>query len=201
MTRKLILCFLFFTVSPFALLLSIYFLSLFGDGRVLGEAVSLSSLAMSYSGQVLASSTENIGVIAPTVIAKDSTSILIEKYLKHYQSPLLPYKDKILEASEKYGVQPQLIVAIAQQESNLGKKTPENCYNAWGWGIHAQGTKCFASWEEAVEIVIKGIARDYCAKGYCSDPCVMMEKYTPRSNGSWCAGVKQFLAELETGDF
>jgi len=197
MTRKLILCFLFFAVSPLALLLSVYFLSSLGSGKVLGEAISFSP----NSGKVLASSGENVGVIAPTVIAKDSAPIIIEKYLRHYQSPLLPYSDKILGASEKYGVKPQLIVAIAQQESNLGKKSPENCYNAWGWGIHAQGTKCFTNWEEAIESVTKGIARDYCAKGYCDDPCVMMEKYTPRSNGSWCAGVNQFLAELETGDF
>lgn len=197
MTRKLILCFLFFAISPLALLFSVYFLGSLGSGKVLGESISLSP----NSGKVLASSGENVGVIAPAIIAKDSAPIIIEKYLRHYESPLLPYCDKILEASEKYGVSPQLIVAIAQQESNLGKKSPENCYNAWGWGIHAQGTKCFSGWEEAVESVTKGIAKDYCAKGYCDDPCVMMGKYTPRSNGSWCAGVNQFLAELETGDF
>lgn len=197
MTRKLILCFIFFAISPLALLFSIYFLGSLGNGRVLGEAVSFSP----NSGKVLAASSGSAEVIAPAIIAKDSAPIIIEEYLRHYQSPLLPYSDQILEAAEKYGVKPQLIVAIAQQESNLGKKSPENCYNAWGWGIHAQGTKCFANWEEAVESVTKGIARDYCAKGYCDDPCVMMEKYTPRSNGSWCAGVNQFLAELESADF
>jgi len=197
MTRKLILCFLFFAISPLALFFSVYFLGSLGSGKVLGEAISLSP----NSGKVLASSGESLGVIAPTIIAKDSAPVIIEKYLRHYESPLLPYSDKILKASEEYGVKPQLIVAIAQQESNLGKKSPDNCYNAWGWGIHSQGTKCFSGWEEAVESVTKGIAKDYCAKGYCDDPCVMMEKYTPRSNGSWCAGVNQFLAELETGDF
>jgi len=29
----------------------------------------------------------------------------------------------------------------------------------------------------------------------------MMKKYTPKSNGSWCAGINQFLREMETGDF
>lgn len=197
MTKKLILCLLFFTVSPLALLFSVYYLGTFSDKRVLGEAISLSP----NSAEVFAASDENPGVIAPTIIAQDSTPVLIENYLRRYQSPLLPYVNKILEAGEKYNVQPGLIVAIAQQESNLGKNSPEACYNAWGWGIHAKGTTCFNNWEEAIEIVTRGIATNYCAKGYCDDPCLMMKKYTPKSNGSWCAGIKQFLAQLETGDF
>jgi len=122
-------------------------------------------------------------------------------YLKHYNSPLLPYTDTILSSGRKYNVDPRLIVAIAQQESNLGKTSPEDCYNAWGWGIHASGTTCFGSWNEAIETVTKGLAKSYCAKGLCDDPCEMMKKYTPKSNGSWCFGVNQFLGEMEHGDF
>lgn len=197
MTKKLLLCLIFFVLSPLSLCLSIYFLSFPWEGKVLGEAVSVSP----NTGRVLSSLPENSGLFAPTIISSDSTSIMIENYLEHYQSPLLPYKDKILEASARYGIQPQLIVAIAQQESNLGKKSPDGCFNAWGWGIHANGTTCFANWEEAIETVTKGISKKYCDKGFCDDPCEMMKKYTPKSNGSWCSGVKQFLAQLETGDF
>lgn len=197
MTKKIALCFLFFVLSPAALFFSVYFLGQINNGNVLGETVSL----MPASGRILASSGENENAVALTIISKDSTPIIIKNYLSHFKSPLVYYSDKIIEEAAKYKIAPQLIVAIAQQESNLGKASPEGCFNAWGWGIHARGTTCFANWNEAIEVVTKGIAQKYCAKGYCEDPCVMMQKYTPKSNGSWCAGIKQFLAELEYGEF
>jgi len=197
MTKKILLCLFFFTLSPLVLFLPIYYLSFFDQGKILGEAISLPPTA----GKILSAQSSDENVMAATILGKDSTAIIVETYLERYQSPLLPFAAEILNAGEKYKVSPQLILAIAQQESNLGKKSPEDCHNAWGWGIHSQGTMCFASWPEAIEAVTKGIAEDYCAKGYCDDPCLMMKKYTPRSNGSWCAGIKQFLTEMETGDF
>ena len=139
--------------------------------------------------------------IVPAIEAEDSIPIVIENYLKHYNSPLLSFKDDIVKIARENNVNPRLIVAIAQQESNLGKSSPEGCNNAWGWGIHARGTTCFENWKEAISVVTKGIAKNYCSKGLCNDPCEMMKKYTPKSNGSWCRGVNQFLTELETGNF
>jgi len=197
MVKKLILCILFFLISPVTLLVPIYYFGYVGDGKVLGETVSFET----NTGKVLAPAQAENGIMAATIISQNSTPVIIEKYLAHYQSPLVLYTDQIIEASKKYTVSPQLIVAIAQQESNLGKSSPQNCNNAWGWGIHAGGTTCFNNWGEAIETVTKGIANNYCSKGLCDDPCVMMKKYTPKSNGSWCAGVNQFLAEMESGDF
>lgn len=197
MTKKILLCFIFFAVSPFVLGLTLLFSGNFSNSAVLGD----SSFSSPQPNKIFAFSGEESGVIAQTIKSSDSTPIVIERYLKRYGSPMFPHSEAILSAAFRYDVSPQLIVAIAQQESNLGKKSPENCYNAWGWAIHERGTKCFESWDEAIETVTRGIAENYCAKGYCDDPCEMMKKYTPKSNGSWCAGVNQFLREMETGDF
>jgi hypothetical protein len=197
MTKKFLLCVLFFGFSPLLLGLSFYLTNLPLPGKVLGEA-RVSPPAPNY---IFTALPEVTGAVAPTIKAADSTPVVIEKYLKRYNSPLLPYSYKIVEAGRKYNVNPRLIVAIAQQESNLGKKSPENCYNAWGWGIHERGTRCFSGWEEAIDTVTRGISNGYCSKGLCDDPCTMMKKYTPKSNGSWCAGVNQFLNEMEFGDF
>ncbi len=180
-------------------LFSVFFLSeSFKGGLVLGDFISRASL----DGPLYAESENgNSKVILPSIKGENSTSLVIEKYLDKYNSPLLPYVDIIVNSAEKAGVDPKLIVAIAQQESNLGKTSPENCFNAWGWGIHSKGTKCFTGWPEAIESVTSGIGLSYCSKGYCGDPCLMMKKYTPRSNGSWCAGVNRFLSDMETGDF
>lgn len=141
--------------------------------------------------------------IEPTVLGvytlADAIPVVVTKYLSHYHSKIPA--EPIIRYSKEYGVDPRLIVAIAQQESNLGKKMPESCHNAWGYGIHSQGTLCFKNWDEGIKTVTKGIAEKYCQKGLCDDPCKMMKKYTPSSNGSWCYGVNQFMEEMRTGNF
>lgn len=189
---------IYLVITPIFLGFSFYFLGFFNQGHVLGTS---SPVTYSQPSKIYAALPQPAGVIASSIKIEDSTPVIIYEYLKHYQSPMVGNAQDIIKSAEKYGVNPYLIVAIAQQESNLGKKSPENCFNAWGYGIHAQGTLCFSSWEEAIDKVTAGIAKNYCAKGYCDDPCVMMKKYTPLSNGSWCFGVNQFLAELENGDF
>ena len=90
----------------------------------------------------------------------------------------------------------RLLVAIAQQESNLCKKIPEGTHNCWGWGIHSKGTLGFDSYPEAIETVSQGIRRDYLNKGYTT-PEEIMKKYTPSSPGTWAFGVNKFLGQME----
>lgn len=194
--HKLLICGIFFCSAP----VLIFFL-LFLSGSASKERILGASTASPESSNVFLAQNSDENIVSSTVLTDKSTPLIIENYLKRYRSPLLPYKDSIINFAEKYNVDPRLIVAIAQQESNLGKSSPQDCNNAWGWGIHAGGTTCFNSWDEAIETVTKGISKNYCAKGLCDDPCEMMKKYTPKSNGSWCFGINHFLAEMETGNF
>ena len=201
--RKFLVCLIFFFVSPFTLFLGGYLILVFNSypAKILGTSTTGENYPVLLSSLDFGENTSEEKLMASTILAEDSSLIMIKNYLKRFGSPLLPYAENIVEASRRYNISPYLIVAIAQQESNLGKTSPENCYNAWGWGIHSRGTTCFDNWPQAIETVAKGIAHNYCAKGYCDDPCLMMKKYTPKSNGSWCFGVNQFLNELRTGDF
>jgi hypothetical protein len=128
----------------------------------------------------------------------DARPLIIRKYLERYHSPLVPYANLLVKAADENRLDWRLLVAIAQQESNLGKKIPKNSYNAWGWGIHRQGTLHFASWEEGISQVASGLKERYVDKGFTTADEIMA-KYCPLSNGSWANGVNQFLAELETG--
>lgn len=192
-------------ITPLILGFSFYFLANFKQAdfpaKNLGQLVLGANDSKSATSTIYASLPKKIASISSSYKTENSNYIIVENYLKRYGSPLLSSSDFLVDSSIKYGVDPFLIVAIAQQESNLGKKTPENCFNAWGWGIHSKGTKCYLNWEEAIESVTSGIAKDYCGKGYCQDVCIMMKKYTPGSNGSWCFGVNQFLEELKTGNY
>lgn len=134
------------------------------------------------------------------ISATDARPIMIEQYFSRYHSPLAGLGKFIVTTADNYGLDPYLFVAIAQQESNLCKKIPENSYNCWGWGIHSRGTLKFTGYQEAITAVIQGLTQDYLSKGLI-DPATIMSKYTPLSTGSWAAGVNQFLEELRSGDF
>lgn len=132
---------------------------------------------------------------------RDARPVIIDKYLKYYQSPMYGMGEFIVGIADKYQVDPYLIVAIAQQESNLGKKVPPECYNAWGWGIHSAGTLCFDSWKEGIEEYTKGLSENYIAYGLTT-PDTIMDKYVPHSpERAWAKGVTQFLASLQSGDW
>ena len=130
----------------------------------------------------------------------DARPMLIRRYLEHYNSPLAPYSDLIFELSENYGYEYYWIVAIAQQESNLCKKIPEDSHNCWGYGIHKKGTLKFDNYELAIRSYAEYLKRVYFDKGL-NTPELIMKKYCPGSNGSWARGVSQFIEELKTGDF
>jgi len=133
-------------------------------------------------------------------VADDARPLLIKKYLQKYKSPLVPYSDLIFQLSQTYGFEYYWIVAIAQQESNLCKKIPENSFNCWGYGINSAGTLRFDSYELALKSYAEYLKRAYFDKGL-NTPELIMKKYCPHSNGSWAHGVQQFIDELETGKF
>lgn len=126
---------------------------------------------------------------------------IIKNYLEKHKSPMADHSDQLIAAAEKHNLDPLFLVAVAQCESNLGKKMPSpDCYNPFGWGIHSEGTLCFESWEESFQKVSKGLAEKYFDKGY-QTPEQIMKKYTPLSlekNGSWAKCINQFLAQLQT---
>ena len=134
------------------------------------------------------------------LVSDDARPLLIRRYLEKYKSPLAPYSDLIFELSQTYGFDYYWIVAIAQQESNLCKKIPEDSHNCWGYGIHKNGTLRFENYELALRSYVEYLKREYFDKGLTTAE-LMMRKYCPGSNGSWAFGVNHFIDELETGEF
>lgn len=144
---------------------------------------------------IFAALPDTIPSIKSTVGYEDARVEIVKKYLKNYNSPLEPHAGYIVEMADENGLDFRLLTAIAQQESNLCKKIPENSFNCWGWGIHSRGTLGFSSFEEGIRVVSEGLKRDYINKGYTT-PEEIMSKYTPLSNGSWAFGVNTFLGEM-----
>lgn len=107
-----------------------------------------------------------------------------------------PYAPLIVSSADENGIDFRLTTAIAQQESNLCKKIPAESYNCWGWGIHSQGTLGFATFEDGIIEVSKGLREYYLNEGLTSIEEIMA-KYTPASDGSWAYAVNKFMEDLE----
>lgn len=137
-----------------------------------------------------------LGAFSYSVKSEDAVPEIVKSYLAKYQSPLLPHADALVNAARSYRIDPRLLVAIAQQESNLCKKIPDDSYNCWGWGIHSRGTLKFTSYEEAMAAVTKGLSENYFGEGLTT-PETIMGIYTPLSDGSWARGVQQFIDEMK----
>lgn len=142
-----------------------------------------------------------LGATTFSVKAEDAVPALVEEYLIQHNSPMAPYADSFILAARKNGIDPLLMLAIAQCESNLGKKMPPGCNNPFGWGIHSQGTLCFANWHEGFETVANGLREKYFNEGMDS-PEELMVRYTPpalEKEGSWAKCVQFFLAQYRLG--
>ncbi|MFA6007676.1 MAG: hypothetical protein WC784_03490 [Candidatus Shapirobacteria bacterium] len=142
----------------------------------------------------------NLAVVQGQVTEADARPIIIEKYLAKYNSPLLPYAREIFDLSQSYGFDYYWMVAIAQQESNLCKKIPDDSNNCWGYGINSAGTLRFDNYDLALKAYAAYLKTQYFDKGL-NTPELIMKKYCPHSDGSWARGVRQFIDEMESGNF
>lgn len=134
--------------------------------------------------------------IKTAIATQDARPIIINKYLERYGSPMQGMGNFITSVADENNVDPYLIIAIAQQESNLGKITPPECHNAWGWGIHSDGTLCFDNWDQGIAEFTRGIRNHYHNFGLYT-PNEIMTKYVPHSpEGAWAKGVNQFINNL-----
>lgn len=201
MKEKFLLLGCFLVFVPALILIEALLLTKLNPGKINGGKIaSISVFAEEeypLEGSVFSSSEAAVsGQIKGNVVVADARPLLIERYLAKYNSPLTPFADLIFETSQKYALDYRLIVAIAQQESNLCRKMPPNCINCWGVGIHSRGTMCFNSYPEAIEWFAKYLKEEYFDKGLTT-PEEIMKKYCPLSNGSWAFGINQFLDELD----
>jgi len=193
--KKITLSFVFFSVTPLALVVSLFALDSYSFRN---SQTQLSHISERSGFKVYASLPSDYPSFSGQVNSSDAREELVRKYLTYYDSPLADLSNHIVSTSDKYGLDWRLTTAIAQQESNLCNLFPPGTFNCWGWGIHSQGTLGFSSYSEAIEEVSRGIKESYINEGLIT-PEEIMSKYTPLSQGSWAYGVNLFMDQIEKG--
>ncbi len=126
----------------------------------------------------------------------DGRAANLKQFFRKYGSPLYDEADFVVKTADKYKFDYRLLPAIAMQESGLCQNMPAGSYNCWGWGIYGDKVARFSSYDEAIDTVGQGIRENYIDKGLVT-ATMIMEKYTPSSNGSWARAVNTFMRVLE----
>lgn len=135
--------------------------------------------------------------IQTSIKTADARAEIIRQYLNNYESPLEPYSNLIVHLSDQYNFDYRWLVAIAQQESSLCHKIPDNSFNCWGWGIYGDKITRFDSYEDALRRIAPQFTKIFLKGDHSKDPMEVMKTYTPPSDGSWAEGVSTFFDNLE----
>lgn len=134
---------------------------------------------------------------------KDARPVILEQFFAKYHSPLAAYGEEIIKAADENQIPWVLLPAISGQESTFCRdgSFPEDSYNCWGWAIHTQYTKHFASFEEGITKVSAGL-QDYYKRLKIDREAPLetqvagIKKYYNSTSKSWDKGVNYFIAEL-----
>ena len=189
--KKVFLTGFFFTLTPFVLLASLIYLSFFSfqkNGSTLfGHKTSSVAFAALPSADIF---------LEGQLLLQDIRVENLKNFFSENKSPLLPFAENLVSASEKYDIDYRLVPAIAMQESNLCKKAPKDSYNCWGFGMYGRKTVKFDNFGEAIDSVSKTLAEDYKSIGLIT-PEQIMTKYAPSNNGAWADSVNFFMNKLQ----
>lgn len=135
--------------------------------------------------------------IKTAIGASDARTEILRQYLEKYGSPLEAESELLVKVADENGFDFRWMVAIAQQESNLCKRIPENSYNCWGWGIYGDKVTRFDSYADAIRRIGPQFKQKFLHTGPNTEPGQVMKTYTPPSDGSWANGVNQFMGDME----
>ncbi len=187
---------IFFATSSFAVLFS-------ASGALIASSADDPISAPSSSSALFGSLPPEGIVLGETTVSEKARPIILKKFLESYHSPLAKYSDYILSVSAEYDLDWRILTAIAGAESTFGRNIPDNCYNAWGWGIHSRGTLCFGSWKEGIRTVARGLKEKFLDDGLNTIDEIMA-RYAPVSlanGGSWAQAVTYFMDQLEHAEY
>ncbi len=141
----------------------------------------------------------SIGTASP---ASSVTGAQLDAWMaeKNPGSPLVGLGDVFVREGQANGIDPRALVSIARAESSLGSDPGARArHNAFGWGP----TQTFASWEDNIATVARGLRSGYLDQGLTT-LAEIQRKYAPvgtandpaNLNSNWLRNTTTLYAEL-----
>ena len=168
--------------------------------EITGQATPSATAAQGFA-QALAGAQASATPAAPAASAT-VTGAQLDEWMarKNPGAPLVGLGGVFVREGEANGIDPRALVAIARAESSLGADPGARARNnAFGWGPH----QTFASWEENIATVARGLRR-----GYLDDGLVTLAqiqgRYAPLGvsndptnlNSNWLRNTTALYTEL-----
>ncbi|MCR4329940.1 MAG: hypothetical protein NUV65_05350 [Candidatus Roizmanbacteria bacterium] len=134
----------------------------------------------------------NFRISADAIHSRVIERVAIERVLKRYNSPLIPYTGAFINSCRRYNLDCYLLPAITGVESGFGHALIQNAKNPFGWG---GGSIYFSSWENGIDTVAKGLHENYMLKGL-DNPYRIAPVYAPPST-TWGTNVSMYMKTFE----
>lgn len=119
----------------------------------------------------------------------------LRAFFKSFDGPLEAYAETFVQVADKYGLDYRLLPSIACLESSCGKFYIPDSNNPFGWGIYGNKVTKFATMEDCIDAVGKGLSENYIKKGYDT-----VEKiapiYNPPNPIKWAGNVNYFYNKI-----
>lgn len=139
---------------------------------------------------------------APAADAGSVTGAELDAWMasKNPGAPLVGMGDVLVREGRANGIDPRALAAIARAESSLGSDPGARARNnAFGWGPH----KSFASWEENIATVARGLRSGYLDDGLLT-LAQIQGRYAPvgvsndptNLNSNWLRNTRLLYEEL-----
>ncbi len=200
--RKILLVSAWFPLVLVCLVVDLKLLSAYSQvkGGSALLAIQAKEMLPRNSYQLYAALPEVLGTFTTSIAEKDARPVILTHFLHQHESPMEPFAQTIVDASDAHKIDFRLITAIAMCESNLGKKMPEGSYNAYGFGIYTgqdSGYE-FNDWNHSIAVMAKYLDSKFYSKGLTT-PEEIGPIYAPPSvttGNSWAKCVRSFMDEL-----
>lgn len=198
--RKLALLSVWLVATPITLVYSFFLLAQASSTTALGSLLrfKVRTMAKEAPYTLFSSLPRSVSDIKTAVQAGDARPVIIKDFLRVHRSPLEPYAEEIVVASDQHGLDYRLLPAIAMAESGAGKEIPYGSYNAWGYGIYGDQVLGFSGWKDGVWSMAEYLKKEYLDLGY-DTPEKMMPKFCPPSlakGGAWAKAVNYFINQM-----
>jgi hypothetical protein len=156
-------------------------------------------LAISHTNSAFAEekySGSSANLIATNISVKEDKRVqILTDFLASKNSPLTDSAATFIEEADKNNIDWKLVAAISGVESTFGKAIPLNSYNAWGWGIYGDHMTRFASFDEGITIISKGLRENYINRLGTDNVYAIGKMYA--ASPTWAIRVEFFMNAIE----